>query len=143
MAVEYEAAICRLDVADYYDGYVTVSVLGRSLRVYYQTPMEFALEKLVPDAVILVDLWHVYGDAVKVAAAQRAFIISLSDGAATVRGQVVEAMSPAEFRVDCGMFIDIDNRDGSERIAAGDMIETSGCCKIYFPGTEWNREAVL
>jgi hypothetical protein len=141
--VKYEAAICRLDEADYYDGYVTVSILGRSLRVYYQAPVEFALEKLVPDTVILVDLWHVYGNAVKNDVVQKAFITSPSTSTATVRGQVVEIASPVEFRVDCGILIDIDNRDGSERIAMGDSIETCGCCKIYFPKTEWNREAVL
>ncbi|MEA4884459.1 MAG: hypothetical protein VB144_12555 [Clostridia bacterium] len=140
--MEYEATVCRLDDADYYDGYVTISILVQSLRVYYQTSMEFALEKLTPGAVIVVDLWHVWGHAVKADVAQKAFVTSPSLDTATIRGQVVDVMSLTEFRVDCGMLIDVDNRDGSEEIAPGDIIETSGCCQIYFPGTEWDKEAV-
>ena len=137
--MEYEVTIYRLDDADYYEGDVTVSVLGRDITAYYQTPMEFAPERLTPGAIVLVDLWHVYGKAVKIGNDQKAFLNHPGSQRATIRGRVVDVMSPTELRVDCGFLVDVENLDELRGISVGDFIETTAGFQVYFPGTDWER----
>ena len=137
--MEYEATVRRLIRPNDYEGLVVVSIQRRDTMALYQLPMEIAFEKLTPGAVVLVDLWHVYGAAVRIDIAQRAFPTPPDVAGGTIRGQVVDVMSPTEFRVDCGLLIDVENRTELKGVAAGDFIETRGTYQVYFPGTVWDR----
>ncbi|MEA4883985.1 MAG: hypothetical protein VB144_10105 [Clostridia bacterium] len=137
--MEYQATVCRLVRPNDYEGLAVLSILGQDVLVSYQAPMEFALQKLTPDAVIPVDLWHVYGKAVKIYAAHKAFPTPPDVAGGTIRGQIIDVMSPTEFRVDCGLLMDVENRTELKGIAPGDFIEIRGTYQVYFPGTEWDR----
>lgn len=137
--MEYEAVVCRLNDVDYFEGDVTVSILGRSIKAYYQAPMQFALERLTPGAFVLVDLWHAYGKAIRIGNSPKALLVDPHSSRTTLRGQVVDVMSPTEFKVDCGFLVDVENLDELREISVGDFIETSAGFQVYFPGTEWER----
>lgn len=145
--------VCLCGCGDEGDLYIDID--GVKLRVYYQAPDEFILDYLVEGRAhvktnaltyeliekskpIQLDLWLVYGHFTVNESKIKRFPTDLSVCGGNVSGEVVKMLEDDNYRLDCGIFIDVKEEKSIEGLIVGDFIEVRGTYQVCFPETEWD-----
>lgn len=155
----YEVKIRGIELCGCGDeGDLIIQLNGKLFKVYYQMPDNFIKEYLLNklewkqesslvykikdsnNCNILIDLWLVYGHCKLTENKNKLFPIDINKCGGLCRGEIISITQDSEVRMDCGIFIDVDNEeDLNTRYKIGKYIEVSGTYQIYFPNTKYER----
>lgn len=136
--MKYEVNLLNYKMYEY-EGTALLGIGNHQMLVAYQAPFEFMKQHFNTRDKIWVDLWFLYGKAKKINNNHKIMVTDLKIAGGKITGEIVFQFSPYEFRLDCGILIDIENDESIEGINIGDYIETEGTYQIYFPDTVWKR----
>lgn len=137
------------------EGDLLINIDGTKLRVYYQAPDDFIMEYLVecsPHAkhsvvdyeildksrTIPIDIWLVYGKPEISEIKVKKYPADISVCGGSLFGEVVEILQNGDFRLDCGISIDIRNSKEANRFSIGEFVEVRGTYQVCFPDTVWD-----
>ncbi|NOW83971.1 hypothetical protein B0H39_001852 [Clostridium beijerinckii] len=140
------------------EGDLIAELNGKLFKVYYQMPHDFIKEYLLNKLVweqedsfvykikdsdncnILINLWLVYGHCKLTENKNKLFQIDLNKCGGLCRGEIISITQDSQVRIDCGIFIDVDNEeDLNSEYKIGAYVEVRGTYQIYFPNTEYDR----
>jgi len=137
--MKYEVKVLNLKMYEY-EGNALLNIENYKVLVAYQAPLEFIKQHINIREKIYVDFWLLYGNAKKVNSNQKIMATNVNIAGGKIAGEIVSLFSPYEFRIDCGVLIDIENDNAIKDINIGDYIEIEGTYQIYFPNTMWERK---
>lgn len=137
----YNAKILRFEPFDPYQGSIYLQIAKRNLQVAYCAQEDRICQFLKAGADITVDLWLLDGYARRSFTETMLFQKDDSRCWGLFSGRVIEIFNFREFRLNCGEFtVDVLNRSDID-FRAGDFIETESTYQVFFPGTEYAKEA--
>lgn len=138
------------------EGNMLVQIGNKLLKVYYQAPDAFIEEYLIKKANMIpqtslefglpdksnvsfsIDLWLVYGECKRMNDKIKKYPSSLKVCGGIISGEVISVYNENEFRIDCGIFLDVDNEsDVHNWLTIGDYVEVTGTYQVYFPETDF------
>jgi hypothetical protein len=128
--------LCECDC----EGSMIINFNNIEINTYFQIDASF-YDALREKEEIEIDLWLVYGTPRKIEKKDRFFPSNLDVSGGVFKGEIVSTLSDTEFRVDCGMLIDVDSEEAiNDDLQVGDFITLSGTYQVFFPGTTYERE---
>lgn len=137
----YEAKVVKIKYMEDYEGSIHININNILLFVCYLAPYDFVKEYLCINTTIPIDFWLFYGTAKKNNIPLKYFPDNLAIAGGIIKGQITKVFSSHEFRIDCGpLEIDILNETSIE-LSVGEYIEIEGTYQIFFPGTDYTKEA--
>jgi hypothetical protein len=125
------------------EGDLTVQINKYTLKTYFQADADFYEKHILKgrDKEMNIDLWLVYGLPKKIDKEEKTYPSDTRKGGGTFRGRVISIMNEDEFRLDCGLYIDVDSEIQLDRkIKVGDYIEITGTYQVFFPETKYERD---
>lgn len=137
----YNAKILHFEPFDPYQGSIYLQIAQQKLQVAYCAQEHRICQFLKTGAVITVDLWLLDGYAKRSFTERMLYQQGDSRCWGVFSGRVIEIFNLREFRLDCGQFV-VDVLNGSDiNFRVGDFIETESTYQVFFPGTEYAKEA--
>jgi hypothetical protein len=128
--------LCECDC----EGSMIIKFNNIEINTYFQIDASF-YDVLRDKEEIEIDLWLVYGTPRRIEKEERFFPLNLDISGGVFKEKIVSILSDNEFRVDCGIFIDVDSEEPiKDDLQVGDFITISGTYQVFFPGTIYERE---
>jgi hypothetical protein len=137
----YNAIIKKMELCECAcEGSMIIKFNNTEISTYFQVDASF-YDLLRDKEEIEVDLWLVYGTPRRIEKEECFLPSNIDVNGGIFKGKIVSILSNTEFRIDCGILIDIDSEKAMmDDFQVGDFIAISGTYQVFFPGTIYERE---